>query len=70
MKTYIALFRGINVGGKHALPMKELMAILEGLGAQTIKTYIQSGNAVFASQEQDPLQLSKKIRKPTPKLCT
>ena len=62
MKTYIALFRGINVGGKHALPMKELMAILEGLGAQTIKTYIQSGNAVFASQEQDPLQLSKKIR--------
>jgi uncharacterized protein (DUF1697 family) len=62
MKTYIALFRGINVGGKHALPMKELIAILEGLGAQTIKTYIQSGNAVFASQEQDLLQLSKKIR--------
>ena len=62
MKTYIALFRGINVGGKHALPMKELMAILEGLGAQTIKTYIQSGNVVFTSQEQDPLQLSKKIR--------
>ena len=62
MKTYIALFRGINVGGKHALPMKELSAILEGLGAQSIKTYIQSGNVVFTSQEQDPLQLSKKIR--------
>ena len=62
MKTYIALFRGINVGGKHALPMKELIAILSGLGAQTIKTYIQSGNVVFTSQEQDPLQLSKKIR--------
>jgi uncharacterized protein (DUF1697 family) len=62
MKTYIALFRGINVGGKHALPMKELMAILEGLGAQTVKTYIQSGNAVFARQEQDPLLLSQKIR--------
>ena len=62
MKTYIALFRGINVGGKHALPMKELIAILEGLGAQTIKTYIQSGNAVFTSQEQHPLQLSQKIR--------
>ncbi len=61
MKTYIALFRGINVGGKNSLPMKELVAILEELQCQNIKTYIQSGNAVFASRENDASQLSNKI---------
>jgi uncharacterized protein (DUF1697 family) len=47
MKTSIALVRGINVGGKGLLPMKELVAILESLGCHDVKTYIQSGNAVF-----------------------
>ena len=51
MKTYIALFRGINVGGKNVLPMKELVTILEDLGCRNARTYIQSGNAVFASEE-------------------
>ncbi len=61
MKTYIALFRGINVGGNNALPMKELVVILESLGAQNVKTYIQSGNAVFASPEKDASRLSNMI---------
>lgn len=61
MKTYIALFRGINVGGKNALPMKELVAVLEDLGSRNVKTYIQSGNAVFESKEKDASRLSKKI---------
>lgn len=47
MHTYIALFRAINVGGKNTLPMKSLTALLEGLGATDVSTYIQSGNAVF-----------------------
>jgi uncharacterized protein (DUF1697 family) len=47
MKTYIALFMGINIGGNNLLPMKELKAILEKLGSENVKTYIQSGNAVF-----------------------
>ena len=62
MKTYIALFRGINVGGRNALPMKEIVGILEQLGCQKVKTYIQSGNAVLVSPEKDPLRLSKAIR--------
>ena len=62
MKTYIALFRAVNVGGKNALPMKELVAILEQLGSRNVKTYIQSGNAVFESKEKDASRLSKKIR--------
>jgi uncharacterized protein (DUF1697 family) len=61
MKTYIALFRGINVGGKSSLPMKELVTLLEDLGAQNVKTYIQSGNAIFQSDEENVSQLSNKI---------
>jgi uncharacterized protein (DUF1697 family) len=47
MNTYIALLRGINVGGRNPLPMKELVVLLEGLGCRKVKTYIQSGNVVF-----------------------
>jgi uncharacterized protein (DUF1697 family) len=61
MKTYIALFRGINVGGKNTLPMKELVALLEGLGCRNAKTYIQSGNAVFESRIINTSRLSNSI---------
>jgi uncharacterized protein (DUF1697 family) len=61
MKTYIALFRGINVGGKNVLPMKELVALLEKIGSQNVKTYIQSGNAVFQNKEENTSLLSNKI---------
>jgi uncharacterized protein (DUF1697 family) len=61
MNIYIALFRGINVGGKNSLPMKELVGILEELGCQNVKTYIQSGNAVFASRVKDSGRFSKII---------
>jgi uncharacterized protein (DUF1697 family) len=61
MKTYISLFRGINVGGRHILPMKELVALLEELGCRNVQTYIQSGNAVFESKINNISQLSKKI---------
>lgn len=47
MKTYVLLFRGINVAGKNIIPMKELRALLEGEGFGDIKTYIQSGNVVL-----------------------
>src|SRR5215813_5505682 len=61
MKIYIALFRAINVGGKNALPMKELVSVLDDLGARNVKTYIQSGNAVFVSPEKDNKRLSARI---------
>lgn len=61
MNTYIALFRGINVGGNHILPMKELVSMLEGLGLKNVRTYIQSGNAVFQSKAANTAQLSTKI---------
>ena len=62
MKICIALLRGINVGGKNVLPMKELVAMLGNLGAQKAKTYIQSGNAVFVCKDKEPSKLSDQIR--------
>ena len=53
--THLALLRGINVGGKGKLPMKELSAIFAAAGATNIRTYIQSGNVVFESSLPDPL---------------
>jgi uncharacterized protein (DUF1697 family) len=61
MKICIALLRGINVGGKNLLPMKELVAMLGDLGAQKVKTYIQSGNVVFAWKDKDTSKLSHQI---------
>jgi uncharacterized protein (DUF1697 family) len=60
MTTYIALFRGINVGGNNKLPMKELVAVLEGLGLKHIRTYIQSGNVVFDGKGE-PAALAAKM---------
>jgi uncharacterized protein (DUF1697 family) len=45
--TYVALWRGVNVGGKNKLPMKDLAKIFEKCGCANVRTYIQSGNVVF-----------------------
>ena len=46
---HVALLRGINVGGKNKLPMRELVTMFEGAGCTEVNTYIQSGNVVFAA---------------------
>jgi len=45
--THIAFLRGINVGGRHRLPMAELRAAFERAGAANARTWLQSGNAIF-----------------------
>ncbi len=62
MTTHVVLLRGINVGGKNLLPMKELAAILESLGAREVTTYIQSGNAVCAGLAGEAGELSRGIQ--------
>jgi uncharacterized protein (DUF1697 family) len=47
--TYVALLRGINVGGKNMLPMKALKEIFVEAGCENVRTYIQSGNVVFSA---------------------
>jgi uncharacterized protein (DUF1697 family) len=44
---YVALLRGVNVGGKNKLPMKELVAIFAEAGCSEVRNYIQSGNVIF-----------------------
>lgn len=61
MNKYVALFRGINVGGKNILPMKELVAVLEGLGLKNVQTYIQSGNVVFQTSANNTRELARDI---------
>ena len=61
MQTWIALLRGINVGGKNKVPMAKLSASLERLKLKNIRTYIQSGNVVFESNAKTSASLSKKI---------
>ena len=61
MDTYIALFRGINVGGHHLLPMKELKLVLENHGCVDVQTYIQSGNAIFRSSKSDAASVAKRL---------
>lgn len=46
---YVALLRGINVGGRNKVPMAELRAAFEGAGHTDVSTYIQSGNVLFRS---------------------
>lgn len=58
MPAYVALLRGINVGGRHSLKMATLREVIEAAGGTKVETYIQSGNAVFghAARAAGPLQ--------------
>lgn len=59
MQLYLALLRGINVGGNNKVPMAELKACFEAAGFGNVKTYINSGNIIFSSSETDELKLAK-----------
>lgn len=63
MKTFIALLRGINVGGKNIIKMADLRLAFESIGLYEVKTYIQSGNVLFKSDETEEILQSKIERK-------
>ena len=48
-QTFVLLLRGINVGGKNMLPMVVLRDLVESLGGDQVRTYIQSGNVIFSA---------------------
>lgn len=58
MPRYLALLRGINVGGHHKVPMSDLRDLAAGLGHADVATYIQSGNLLFSTAETDPAKLA------------
>jgi uncharacterized protein (DUF1697 family) len=59
--TYAALLRGINVGGAKKVPMAELRTLMEGLGHGGVRTYLQSGQAVFTSDHGDAESLAAEL---------
>ncbi|MDQ1049495.1 DUF1697 domain-containing protein [Streptomyces sp. V4I2] len=59
--TYAALLRGINVGGAKKVPMADLRTLMEGLGHDGVRTYLQSGQAVFASDHGDEESLAAEL---------
>ncbi|MFF6912031.1 DUF1697 domain-containing protein [Streptomyces sp. NPDC012466] len=59
--TYAALLRGINVGGSRKVPMADLRTLLAGLGLDDVRTYLQSGQAVFSSGHGDEESLTGEI---------
>ncbi len=61
INTYIALFRGINVGGKNLLPMKSLSELFWSMDCENVKTYIQTGNVVFQTREDSKIELAKQL---------
>lgn len=61
MNTYVALLRGINVGGKNKIKMGDLRACMEALGFEDVRTYIQSGNVIFRTTERDQGALTSQI---------
>jgi uncharacterized protein (DUF1697 family) len=58
---YVALLRGINLGGHKIVKMEQLRKMFEKLGFEDVKTYIQSGNVVFKAPAQTPENLAKRI---------
>jgi uncharacterized protein (DUF1697 family) len=61
MPGYVALLRGINVGGKNLIKMPALRACFEANAFEDVATYIQSGNVLFASPETRTAELARRI---------
>jgi uncharacterized protein (DUF1697 family) len=63
MARYVALLRGINVGGKNAIPMPALKTCFEEGGFDDVRTYIQSGNVVFSAPSTGQAELTSRIER-------
>ncbi|MFF7287021.1 DUF1697 domain-containing protein [Streptomyces griseorubiginosus] len=59
--TYAALLRGINVGGSRKVPMADLRTLMEGLGHSGVRSYLQSGQAVFTADHGDEESLAAEL---------
>jgi uncharacterized protein (DUF1697 family) len=67
MTTYVALLRGVNLGGNKMVAMAELRDMLTSLGFDDAKTLLQSGNAVFRTKTQAPARLEQLLEAETVK---
>ena len=63
MGAYVAMLRGVNVGGKNKIKMPDLQALFVALGHQDVVTYIQSGNVVFKGPAAQASAIEKRIKR-------
>ncbi len=63
MSKYVALLRGINVGGNKLIKMAELREVFASAGFKNARTYIQSGNVIFETRNSDADKVARKIEK-------
>ncbi|MEK7628536.1 MAG: DUF1697 domain-containing protein [Patescibacteria group bacterium] len=63
METYIALLRGINVGGNNRVEMPKLKKCFESLGFKSVSTYINTGNVIFEGKNKKQEALAAEIEK-------
>ncbi|MDQ7021065.1 MAG: DUF1697 domain-containing protein [Candidatus Dojkabacteria bacterium] len=61
MNTYIALLRGINLGGNNIIKMEDLRKVIVNLDYSNVKTYIQSGNVVLQTKRKNIEELQSEI---------
>jgi uncharacterized protein (DUF1697 family) len=61
--VYVALLRGINVGGKNKVDMKQLKTVFEEAGMESVRTYINSGNVIFSSTTRARARLASLLEK-------
>jgi uncharacterized protein (DUF1697 family) len=61
LNVYVALLRGVNVGGNNMISMSSLKKSFEAMGFPHVSTYINSGNIIFTTKESDARKLEKKI---------
>lgn len=67
MTSYVALLRGVNLGGHRMVAMAELREMLETLGLSDVKTLLQSGNAIFRGAAKSPARLEQQLEAATAK---
>lgn len=61
--VFVALLRGVNVGGNNMISMKALKQSFEEMGFAQVTTYINSGNIIFATKDDDARKLETKIER-------
>ena len=62
-RGWVALLRGINLGARNKVPMAELRQVFEESGAESVRTYIQSGNVLFELPKPDAAKLERAVAK-------
>ena len=63
MRTYVALLRGINVGGQTRVGMDDLRRLFDALGHAAVQSYLQSGNVIFRSPVDEPSRVAGEIER-------